>query len=81
MPTARMQNTDELKEIAYQELFNILRTVKGSDKILILGDFNARPGSQTPYGKPYSYWVHMVLGKSTQMVKCCFHYVQSSTCV
>ena len=51
-----MQHTETTKNAFYQELPDILRTIRACDKTIIMGDFNAR------VGRDYNTWVS-VLGK------------------
>ena len=51
-----MQHTETTKNAFYQELSDILRTIRACDKTIIMGDFNAR------VGRDYNTWVS-VLGK------------------
>ena len=39
-----MTNPDEVKEKFYEDLNNVISTVPNKDKLIILGDFNARDG-------------------------------------
>ena len=39
-----MTNPDEVKENFYEDLRNVLNKVPRKDKVLLLGDFNARVG-------------------------------------
>ncbi len=45
-----MTNTDVVKETFYEDLNSLLRTVERKDKLIILGEFNAR------VGKDFSTW-------------------------
>ena len=40
-----MTNPDEAKEEFYEELDRLLASINRSDKVLVLGDFNARVGT------------------------------------
>ncbi|KAI8515959.1 hypothetical protein Bbelb_067720 [Branchiostoma belcheri] len=51
-----LTSTEESKEQFYADLDTVLRTVPGNDKLLVLGDFNAR------VGKDYEQWKG-VIGK------------------
>ena len=51
-----MQHTETTKNAFYQELSDVLHTIRACDKTIIMGDFNAR------VGRDYSTWVS-VLGK------------------
>ena len=51
-----MQHTETTKNAFYQELSDILHTIRACDKTIIMGDFNSR------VGRDYSTWVS-VLGK------------------
>ena len=51
-----MQHAETTKNAFYQELSDILHTIRACDKTIIMGDFNAR------VGRDYSTWVS-VLGK------------------
>ena len=40
-----MTNPDEIKEKFYEDLDNLLKTIPSQDKLFVLGDFNARVGT------------------------------------
>ena len=52
-----MTNSDDVKDKFYEDLDNLLKSVPSQDKLLLLGDFNARVGSD------YKTW-EGVLGKN-----------------
>ena len=52
-----MTNPDDVKDKFYEDLDNLLKSVPSQDKLLLLGDFNARVGSD------YKTW-EGVLGKN-----------------
>ena len=49
-----MQHTETTKNAFYQELSDILHTIRACDKTIIMGDFNAR------VGRDYSTWVSVL---------------------
>ena len=72
-----MTNPDQTKEEFYDLLGQTLQKIPPTDKVIILGDFNARVGDD------FTYWP-IVLGKlegtnQSQMVNNCFQYAYSST--
>ena len=52
-----MTNPDDVKDKFYEDLDNLLKSVPSQDKLILLGDFNARVGSE------YQTWVG-VLGRN-----------------
>ena len=40
-----MTNPEDIKEKFYEDLDNLLKTIPSQDKLLVLGDFNARVGT------------------------------------
>ena len=54
-----MQYSDEDKEKFYSELRAVMATVHKADKLIILGDFNARVGADWSAGT--ASWEDMVL--------------------
>lgn len=46
-----MTNPDEIKGKCYEDLNAVIATVPNADKLIILGDFNARVGCEGVIGK------------------------------
>ena len=72
-----MTNQDEYKEAVHQQLDEVIRSVPVGDKLIILGGFNARIGSNS------TAWAG-IIGQHdimrTQMAKFCFQYAPSTIC-
>ena len=64
-----MTNPDEVKERFYSELNDVIHSTPSKDKIILMGDFNARVGCN------YASWEkvigHHVWEMKTQMAQCC----------
>ena len=60
-----MTNPDENKEAFYNQLASVLNGIPHTDKLLLIGDFNARIGKKMTSG-PWS-WANMGLGNATTM--------------
>ena len=49
-----MTNPDEAKDIFYQQLDEVIRNVPSRDKLIVMGDFNARVGAD------YTAWTNII---------------------
>ena len=49
-----MTNPDEAKDIFYQQLDEVIRNVPSRDKLIVMGDFNARVGAD------YTSWTNII---------------------
>ena len=58
-----MKNPDENKEAFYNQLASVISGIPRTDKLLLIGDFNARIGMTSG---PWS-WANMGLGNATPM--------------
>ena len=60
-----MTNPDENKEVFYNQLASVLSGIPRTDKLLLIGDFNARIGK---YNDKWPWlWANMGLGNATPM--------------
>ena len=65
-----MTHPDEEREAFYCCLREAIHTVPSKDKLLLLGDFNARVGRNTSI-PGLECWAHMDTARRTPMVCCC----------
>ena len=69
-----MTYPEEQREAFYEELVNVLNGVPSSDRLILLGDFNARVGA-----KHNQSLADTVLAQKTPMGNCCYLFVPRTT--
>ena len=70
-----MTNTDETKDKFYKDFEYVLSAVPAADKLIILGDFNARIGQDSTFEE--RYWVNTGPENATATTYCFFRPVPS----
>ncbi|BHF63833.1 hypothetical protein SprV_0200682800 [Sparganum proliferum] len=70
-----MTSPDEARNKFYEDLHDLLATVSKADKLIVLGDFNARVGTDHAAWRE-EYWVLMV--STALMAMACFSYEPAS---